>query len=89
MSISSRPNPFNPRTVITYVLPVDGRARLVVYDVAGRVVRRLLNRWEAAGPHEVLWDGRNDQGLHAPSGAYLSRLTIGEHEIAHRMLLLE
>ena len=88
MAVSSRPNPFNPRAVITCVLPVDGRARLVVYDVAGRVVRTLLDRWEAAGPHEILWDGRNDQGLHAPSGVYLARLTVGGHEMAHRMLLL-
>jgi hypothetical protein len=89
MAISNRPNPFNPRTMITYVLPVDGHARLVVYDVAGRVVRTLLNRWESAGSHEIVWDGRDNRGRRVPSGAYLSKLAVEEYEMANRMLLLK
>jgi len=89
IAISNRPNPFNPATTIAYVLPVDGHARLVVYDVAGRVVRTLLNRWQSAGPHEILWGGRDDRGLHVPSGVYRSRLTVEEFETAGQMLLLK
>jgi hypothetical protein len=89
IAVSSRPNPFNPRTTITYVLPVEGHARLLVYDVAGRLVRTLLDDWESAGSHDVGWDGRDDRGRRAPSGVYLSRLSVGEYEAAHRMLLLK
>jgi hypothetical protein len=89
IAVSSRPNPFNPRTTITYVLPVDGHVRLVVYDAAGRVVRNLMNRWESAGRHELGWDGRDERGRRAPSGVYFSRITVGEYEALSRMLLLK
>jgi hypothetical protein len=89
MTIASHPNPFNPRALITYVLPVDGHARLVVYNVAGRVVRTLLNDWTSAGSRESLWDGRDNRGNRVPSGVYLASLTVAEHEMTHRMLLLK
>jgi len=89
MELSNYPNPFNPRTLITYELPVAGHARLVVYDVMGRVVRTLVNHFESAGSHDSAWDGRDDRGRRAASGAYIARLTVAEYETTTRMLLLK
>ena len=64
------PNPFNPRVTLEYTVAAAGPLQLVVYDVRGRRVRTLLDRPVAAAPGRVEWDGRDDAGRQAPSGAY-------------------
>jgi len=40
-------------------LPQAGRARLDVFDLAGRRVRTLQEGWISQGRHTVQWDGRD------------------------------
>ena len=56
------PNPFNPRTKISFVLPAAGDATLCVYDVDGRLVRTLMSGHQEAGERTVTWDGDDDRG---------------------------
>jgi|GEM_PF-6171322 len=63
------PNPFNAATVIRYDLPAAEQIRLSVFDVRGRVMQVLADGEQAAGRHEVRFDG---SGL--PSGVYFCRL---------------
>jgi hypothetical protein len=77
LRVTSRPNPFNPRTTIRFDLPATGSVRLAVYDVAGRLVRVLVEGERPAGSHEAVWDGRDSTGRSAPSGSYLARLVAG------------
>jgi hypothetical protein len=74
---SNQPNPFNPRTTIRFDLPVAGQAQLSIYDLAGRLVRVLVEGEIPAGSHEAVWDGRDQSGRSAPSGTYLARLVAG------------
>jgi putative hemolysin len=84
------PNPFGPRTLITYELPSRARVSLIVYDAAGRVVRTLLNREPRdGGEHTASWDGRDDRGRRVASGAYFYRLEVGEEVVVRRMVLLK
>jgi hypothetical protein len=85
----SRPNPFNPRTTIRFSLAQAGAARLVVYDVAGRRVRTLVEGPQEAGAHEVVWDGTNDAGLTVPSGVYWSRLTTEGYTSNRKLVALK
>ena len=64
------PNPFNPVTIIGYRVPVVSDVRLAVYDVLGRQVSVLVDRREAAGTYETLFDAST-----LSSGWYLYRLT--------------
>jgi hypothetical protein len=73
----NQPNPFNPRTTIRFDLPVAGQARLSIYDLAGRLVRILVEGEIPAGSHEAVWDGRDESGRAVPSGSYLARLVAG------------
>ena len=82
------PNPFNPRTTVSFGLAAPGRARLALFDVRGRLVRTLLDADLGAGDHAVIWDGRDDQGRDAPSGTYLCRLTAAGLERRSRMQLV-
>lgn len=71
------PNPFNPRTTISFVIPASGKATLVVYDVAGRQVRTLINGVVEAGIRNIEWDGRDDVGRDVGSGSYVARIVFG------------
>ena len=74
-SVGSYPNPFNPSTTISYSLPNNSSVKLDIYDVAGRKVRSLLDESKSAGYHNVVWNGRDENGREVASGMYLYRFT--------------
>ena len=82
------PNPFNPTTVIEFQINYGAYADLVIYDVAGRRIRNLLNRKIDAGIHRIRWDGKNDSGSDVASGIYFYRLTVGELSKTKKIVLL-
>jgi hypothetical protein len=69
-----RPNPFNPRTRVSFDLAAPRDVELAVFDARGRRVAVLHRGPVAAGPFGVDWDGRGDDGLPRPAGLYLFRL---------------
>ncbi len=72
---ANHPNPFNPQTTISFTLPEACRVELTIYDVAGHLVRTLVQRHMTTGPHSLIWDGRTDGGTRAASGVYFCRLS--------------
>ncbi len=78
------PNPFNPETRIDYYLPIASTVRLQIYDVRGRVVRKLIQGNRSAGFHSVVWDSRNRNGRKVAAGIYLCRLETMVDETAQR-----
>jgi endonuclease I len=68
------PNPFNPNTSVAFSLPEAGQVRVEVFTVGGRLVRVLLNDDFAAGRHTLRWDGTDQSGVAAASGAYFFRV---------------
>jgi hypothetical protein len=74
------PNPFNPTTTIYYQLPTDSRVSIVVYDLLGREVKRLVDEVKQAGYHEARFSatggsayGGGASGI--ASGVYFYRMT--------------
>lgn len=82
------PNPFNPETTISFELLEAGAARLAVFDLAGRLVRTLVDESMAAGGHEVVWDGRDASGREVGSGTYQARLSFGGRVEVVRMVMV-
>jgi hypothetical protein len=70
------PNPFRGETALSFSLPQPAAVELAVFDVAGRLVRRLAATQFGAGEQRLLWDGRNAEGEWVPAGVYLYRLDI-------------
>lgn len=71
----SMPSPFASATTVRFDLYQAARVRLAVYDVAGRLTRRLFERDRAtAGAYAIPWDGRDDAGTAVPGGMYFYRL---------------
>lgn len=83
------PNPFNPRTTISFDLPSERVVSLRIYDVAGRLVDTLLNgEWTAAGRNEIVWGGSDARGRAVSAGTYYYRLeTAGSARIGKMVLL--
>jgi hypothetical protein len=74
------PNPFNPTTTIEFRLPEAGKTKLVVYDVLGQAVARLLDENLDAGKYQVEFDARN-----FASGVYFYRIeAVGSEGAAYR-----
>gem|GEM_PF-4690420 len=83
------PNPFNPTTRIDYYIRGSGTISLMVYDLSGKLVRRLDGGVKPEGKSSVVWDGRNDRGIAVPSGVYFYTLKAEGHTITKKLLLLK
>lgn len=88
-SLRNDPNPFNPRTRISFSLPRAGRTQLAIFDLLGRRVRVLVDGYLEAGPHVRTWDGLDDTGQTLGSGTYLSRLSTEGRFMQTKMLLIK
>gem|GEM_PF-1621179 len=89
LSLLSYPNPFNPQTTLTFVVPTAAAVRLAIYDVRGRLVRTLVNKKDNPGEHTVTWDGRDEGGVQVGSGVYLARLQAGKDMQTRKIVLLK
>ncbi|MGA1199596.1 MAG: T9SS type A sorting domain-containing protein, partial [Candidatus Latescibacterota bacterium] len=85
----NRPNPFNPETVIDYQLPEAGNVLLVIYNVLGQEVVRLVQAHQVAGYYHITWDGRDESRRQVSSGVYFYRLMMGDVGLTHKMVLLK
>lgn len=84
------PNPFNPSTQINFVLPLNKKVSLKVYDMLGKEVRTLINGEEyAKGSHNVTWNGRDNFGRQVASGAYIAKMVSGNIEKNIKMMLVK
>jgi len=87
--VGASPNPFNPSTTIMFDLARESDVELVVYSLAGRVVKTLKKGVMASGIHEVAWHGRDDAGARVASGVYICRLKSGGSQDAMKIVLLK
>ncbi len=79
------PNPFNPVTKINFDLPKDSKVSLIVYDILGREIARLINgEMRQAGRYMIDFNGSN-----LSSGVYFYRLLAGDFVSVKRMLLIK
>jgi hypothetical protein len=85
----SFPNPFNPTTTIKYSLARRSKVTLTIYDIAGRVVRRLVtDELTEAGDHTITWNGMNDAGKRVASGVYFCMMKTGDEKSGTKLILL-
>jgi minor extracellular serine protease Vpr len=78
------PNPFNPLTKIKFSIAQTKRVKLVIYDVLGREVTRLMDTDLQLGNYEAEFNG---EGL--SSGIYFYKLNAGEYVMVRKMQLLK
>jgi len=71
-------NVINPNngdvTKLTYTLDKAGPTSIVVYDLAGDVIKVLYGGFQDAGDFVVTWDGRNENNRIVARGVYFIRV---------------
>ncbi len=90
LGLSAYPNPFNPKTEISFTLERRGIVSMAIFDTAGRRHRTLLTAGAlSTGAHTYVWDGRNDSGEKLGSGIYLLNLQISGMSEQSKLVLLK
>lgn len=83
-----RPSPAAGSVTLGFGLPTADHVRLAIYDLRGRLVRRLVDEPLAPGAYERAWDARDDPGRRMPPGVYFARLEVGLQARLQRVVLL-
>ncbi len=78
------PNPFNPTTNIRFTIPKNNQTSLIIYDILGREITKLINRELNPGTYEFVFDGSS-----LPSGIYFYKLNSGSFSKIRKMLLIK
>lgn len=89
-SASVSPNPLNPEATLAFETAAPGRVTVRLYDVAGRLVRTVMDEAAlAAGPHTLRMDGRDAHGVRLASGVYFFRVIGPDGESSGRFAILK
>jgi hypothetical protein len=82
LGLANYPNPFNPVTVIKYSIPHPGRVSLTVVNIAGQIIKTLINGFAPAGSHshELALPG-------CASGVYFLQLTFAEQVVCRPIII--
>ena len=83
------PNPFNPRTTIYYELPKQELVQIIIFDLLGHQVKRLVDDFQGAGVNSIVWDTTNDHGQSVSAGIYIYQLQVGRFLQTRKMILLK
>jgi hypothetical protein len=78
------PNPFNPYTTIKYIMPTSGRVSIVIYNILGVQIKKLIDEYQNRGSHSVIFDATNYS-----SGVYFYKLKTNNYQQTKKLLLLK
>ena len=80
---------FNSEPIVRFRLNVEysGKLEIRIYDIYGRVVKKLVVNVHGAGEYEALWDGRREGGLSLPKGMYFASMEFGNTVQVERVSL--
>jgi hypothetical protein len=82
------PNPVLDKTTISYAISQNMKVELRIYDIAGKLVRTLVDGVQSAGPKTVAWDKKNANGEVVQSGVYFYKLNTDTIHLTKPMIVL-
>ncbi|MCH8306382.1 MAG: T9SS type A sorting domain-containing protein [Candidatus Marinimicrobia bacterium] len=71
-------------TNISYALPISSEVSLIIYNILGKEVARLVDGFQSAGEYQSEWNASN-----VSSGIYFYRLRSGNVVQTRKMVLLK
>jgi 1,4-alpha-glucan branching enzyme len=78
------PNPFNPSTIIRYQIPTAGNVTLKIYDILGREIKTLVNKYQQGGTYEITFNAAN-----LSSGIYFYQIRTNNFVSTKKMILIK
>jgi len=79
--LGNYPNPFNPSTTISFSLDMNAYVQLSIVNTRGQKVRTLVDGHKISGQHNVVWDGRDNDGNSVASGVFFSVMGIDREDL--------
>ncbi len=90
ITLSVYPNPFNISTIIKFSIKEIGFIELKIYDIKGRLIKRVINQKMKGGEHNVIWNGKDENNQCCSSGLYLMNLKLdGVSKKVEKVILLK
>ena len=83
------PNPFNPSTKFSYIVPEDGFISLNIYDLKGNRINKLISEYKPRDNYSISWNGTDDGGRFVPAGIYFYTMKTEKQMITKKMVLLK
>lgn len=83
------PNPFNGETIIPFQLKENGTVKLIIYNLLGQEMRRLVDEEMQAGRHLIHWEGRDQIGQNVPAGIYFYQLIVNDFKQMRKMQIIK
>ncbi len=88
--LSNYPNPFNPKTTISFSIYENSEVNLTIYNLKGQKVKTLINDRFRNEDYSIIWNGKNKSGKQVSSGTYFYQLLInGKTESVKKCLLIK
>jgi len=81
------PNPCRGWAAIRYSLNAERRTTLRIHNLAGRVVRTLVNSQQKPGRYTLRWDGRDKAGRRLAAGVYFCKFSAGDYRATQKLVL--
>jgi len=83
------PNPFNPITTINFTLNIETNLKIDIHNIKGQKVKSLLNEYRPAGVHNIVWNGKDDNGNDVGSGVYFYRMESEGYVSTKKMVMIK
>ena len=83
------PNPFNPKTWLSYYLPKETYVRLSIYNMQGELVKILINDIQPQGLNIIDWDATNSKGNKVGSGIYIYNIRTSDYQESKRLVFIK
>lgn len=89
--IGNYPNPFNPSTTIRLAVgkAIYQDVEIRIYNSLGELVKVLTLHITGKGMYEIMWDGKFDNGVEAPSDIYIYTVYINNTMLSNKMILMK
>ncbi len=87
--LGNYPNPFNPRTAISFSLAEPGPVRIEIFNSRGQKLRELVDSYYDSGEYSIIWDGTGDNNQQVGSGIYIYRMISNNYQETRKMIMLK
>jgi hypothetical protein len=82
------PNPFLSKTTVTFALPYPTEVDIRIFDVSGRVVKKLVSGRLNSGYYDLVWSGQDNKGRIIPAGIYFVQITTGDFNAQEKVIFV-
>ncbi len=87
--VNISPNPFNNTCRINIYSPQVNDLEITIFDIRGRLVKRLVNQEILPGSHYFNWNAIDDKGITVSTGTYLYLINLGNKTFTGKLLLFQ